>query len=156
VLDNTLKLVAGTEPKTTSVAPVNPVPVMVTVVPPLVGPELGEMVVMTGVVSAPAAAAQPGVPPPVVCWVSIAGREAGVSVGELRALRAEIDRLEVRRAELQAGYASGLERVWRGGSGCGPGRDPDGRDGAGHWLGSPLAVPSGGFEGPTEGGGPDS
>jgi hypothetical protein len=35
-------------PKTTSVAPVKLTPVMVTVVPPVVGPEVGEMEVMDG------------------------------------------------------------------------------------------------------------
>ena len=37
----TMKLVAGVEPKLTAVAPVKRVPVMVTLVPPAVGPELG-------------------------------------------------------------------------------------------------------------------
>ena len=48
VAEATLKLVAATPPKRTLVAPVNPVPVMVTVVPPVVGPEVGEMAVMAG------------------------------------------------------------------------------------------------------------
>ena len=48
VEETTLKLVAATPPKSTLVAPVKPVPVMVTVVPPVVGPEVGEMAVMAG------------------------------------------------------------------------------------------------------------
>ena len=48
VEETTLKLVAATAPKTTLVAPVKLVPVMVTVVPPVVGPELGEMEVTVG------------------------------------------------------------------------------------------------------------
>ena len=43
-----MKLVAATVPKRTLVAPVNPVPVMVTVVPPAVEPEVGEMAVVLG------------------------------------------------------------------------------------------------------------
>ena len=39
---------AATDPNITLVAPVNPVPVMVTVFPPAVGPWAGLMVVMTG------------------------------------------------------------------------------------------------------------
>ena len=42
VSETTVKLVAATVPKSTLVAPVKPVPVMVTVVPPVVGPEVGE------------------------------------------------------------------------------------------------------------------
>jgi hypothetical protein len=45
----TVKLVAATVPKSTLVAPVNPVPVMVTLVPPDVGPEVGEREVTVGV-----------------------------------------------------------------------------------------------------------
>ena len=41
VSETTVKLVAATAPKSTLVAPVKPVPVMVTVVPPAVGPEVG-------------------------------------------------------------------------------------------------------------------
>ena len=48
VEETTLKLVAATAPKSTEVAPVKPVPVMVTVVPPAGGPEVGEMAVMAG------------------------------------------------------------------------------------------------------------
>jgi hypothetical protein len=48
VEDTTVKLVAATAPKATLVAPVNPVPVMVTVVPPAVVPEVGEMEVTAG------------------------------------------------------------------------------------------------------------
>ena len=43
-----MKLVAATVPKTTLVAPVKPVPVMVTVVPPAGGPEVGETPVTVG------------------------------------------------------------------------------------------------------------
>ena len=46
--ETTVKLVAATAPKRTWVAPVKPVPVMVTVVPPAGGPEVGEMAVMAG------------------------------------------------------------------------------------------------------------
>jgi len=41
VLLFTVKLVAGVVPKLTAVAPVNPVPVILTVVPPVVGPPGG-------------------------------------------------------------------------------------------------------------------
>lgn len=40
---------AGTEPKLTAVAPVKPVPVMVTVSPPIVVPVIGDTAVTTGV-----------------------------------------------------------------------------------------------------------
>ena len=40
--------VAATEPKRTVVAPVNPVPVIVTEVPPAVGPDDGEIAVTFG------------------------------------------------------------------------------------------------------------
>jgi hypothetical protein len=53
VEETTLKLVAATAPKATLVAPEKPVPVTVTVVPPVVGPELGEIDVMVGVAVAP-------------------------------------------------------------------------------------------------------
>ena len=46
--ETTVKLVAATVPKSTLVAPVKPVPVMVTVVPPPVGPDVGEMLVTVG------------------------------------------------------------------------------------------------------------
>ena len=36
----TVKLVAGLAPKATAVAPVKPMPVIVTVVPPAIGPEV--------------------------------------------------------------------------------------------------------------------
>ncbi len=39
---------AATLPKVTAVAPVKPVPVMVTVVPPDVGPVVGEILVIVG------------------------------------------------------------------------------------------------------------
>jgi hypothetical protein len=48
VADSTVKLVAAAAPKVTSVAPVNAVPVTVTVVPPAVGPEVGEIAVTAG------------------------------------------------------------------------------------------------------------
>ncbi len=41
VSDTTVNEVAGTRPNRTAVAPVNPLPVRVTVVPPVTGPELG-------------------------------------------------------------------------------------------------------------------
>lgn len=44
----TVKLVASIDPKATAVAPVNPVPVMATDVPPAIGPEAGESPVTTG------------------------------------------------------------------------------------------------------------
>ena len=47
VLDTTVKFVAATAPKATRVAPLNPVPVMVTVVPPVVGPDAGVTAVVT-------------------------------------------------------------------------------------------------------------
>ena len=50
VEETTVKLVAATAPKSTLVAPVKPVPVMVTVVPPAGGPDVGEMEVMAGTV----------------------------------------------------------------------------------------------------------
>ena len=46
--ETTVKLVAAIWPKATLVAPVKLVPVMVTVVPPAVGPELGETPVTVG------------------------------------------------------------------------------------------------------------
>ena len=47
--DVTVKLAAVVAPKWTAVAPMNPVPVMVTVVPPLVVPDVGVSEVMVGV-----------------------------------------------------------------------------------------------------------
>ena len=41
VAETTVKVVAAVAPKVTAVAPVKPVPVMVTVVPPVVGPPVG-------------------------------------------------------------------------------------------------------------------
>ena len=46
--ETTLKLAAAVPPKSTAVAPVNPVPVMVTVVPPAVVPVVGEIEVTDG------------------------------------------------------------------------------------------------------------
>ena len=48
VEETTVKLVAATLLKTTLVAPVKPVPPMVTVVPPAGGPEVGETEVTAG------------------------------------------------------------------------------------------------------------
>ena len=48
VAELTVKPVAGVAPKVTAVAPVNPVPVMVTEVPPAVGPAVGEIEVTVG------------------------------------------------------------------------------------------------------------
>lgn len=48
VEDTTVKLLAATPPKTTLVAPVKPDPVIVTLVPPAGGPEVGEILVMAG------------------------------------------------------------------------------------------------------------
>src|SRR5262245_55910266 len=45
----TIKLAAGALPKSTAVAPVNPVPAMVTTVPPVVGPKFGERLVIAGI-----------------------------------------------------------------------------------------------------------
>ena len=44
----TTRLVAATPPKVTSVAPVKPVPVMVTEVPPLEVPDIGEILLKVG------------------------------------------------------------------------------------------------------------
>nr|WP_280295040.1 hypothetical protein [Nocardia abscessus] len=44
----TVNEAAGVAPKFTAVAPVSPVPVMTTVVPPVTGPTLGTTVVMAG------------------------------------------------------------------------------------------------------------
>jgi hypothetical protein len=44
----TLKLAAAAPPMLTEVAPVKPVPVMVTFCPPAVGPEAGEIAVTVG------------------------------------------------------------------------------------------------------------
>jgi hypothetical protein len=46
--ETTVKLVAAVPPIVTPVAPVKPVPVMVTDVPPAVVPELGEIAVTVG------------------------------------------------------------------------------------------------------------
>jgi len=48
VADTTVKVVAATEPKTTLLTPLNPVPVIVTDVPPAVGPDAGEIPVYRG------------------------------------------------------------------------------------------------------------
>ncbi len=49
VLLTTVRLVAAMVPKSTTEAPVNPVPVMVTRVPPPAGPEVGLNAVTAGV-----------------------------------------------------------------------------------------------------------
>lgn len=48
VAELTVKLTALAAPNVTAVAPVKPVPVIVTVVPPLVGPAVGEIDVTVG------------------------------------------------------------------------------------------------------------
>ncbi len=48
VSELTVKLVAALAPKSTAVAPVNPVPVMVTDVPPAAGPVFGLTAVTVG------------------------------------------------------------------------------------------------------------
>ena len=48
VAELTVKPVAAVAPNVTADAPVNPVPVIVTVVPPAVGPEVGEIDVTVG------------------------------------------------------------------------------------------------------------
>jgi len=48
VAEFTVKLVASAEPNLTEVAPVNPTPVMVTVVPPDTGPWVGDSLVTAG------------------------------------------------------------------------------------------------------------
>jgi len=48
VAETTVMSVAATVPKSTLVAPVKPVPLIVTVVPPLIGPLLGEIDVTVG------------------------------------------------------------------------------------------------------------
>ena len=48
VAELTVKLAAAVPPNVTAVAPVNPVPVIVTLVPPVAGPEVGERPVMVG------------------------------------------------------------------------------------------------------------
>ena len=47
--ESTVKLVAGVVPKSTAVAPVKSVPVIVTVVPPDAGPSVGLMLITVGV-----------------------------------------------------------------------------------------------------------
>ena len=48
VAELTVKLVAAAAPKVTAVAPEKPEPVMVTVVPPATGPDVGEIEVTVG------------------------------------------------------------------------------------------------------------
>jgi hypothetical protein len=48
VVEFTVKLAAGADPNETAVTRLNPVPVMVTLVPPAVEPELGDTPVTTG------------------------------------------------------------------------------------------------------------
>jgi hypothetical protein len=58
VSDTTVKLFAANEPNPTAVAPVNPVPVTVTVVFPVVGPDVGEIPVTVGRTTAEAGPAR--------------------------------------------------------------------------------------------------
>ena len=48
VAELTVKLVAAVAPNVTAVVPLNPVPVMVTDVPPVAGPDVGEIEVTVG------------------------------------------------------------------------------------------------------------
>ena len=48
VAELTVKLVAAVAPNVTAVVPLNPVPVMVTDVPPAAGPDVGEIEVTVG------------------------------------------------------------------------------------------------------------
>ncbi len=48
VAEVTVKLLAGVVPKSTLVAPVNPVPLITTAVPPAIGPDAGAIEVTTG------------------------------------------------------------------------------------------------------------
>jgi len=48
LVDEQVKLVAAVEPKSTAVAPDSSVPVMATEVPPVVGPESGDIEVIVG------------------------------------------------------------------------------------------------------------
>src|SRR5580692_1523458 len=77
VADSTVKLVAAAVPKVTSVAPVNAVPVAVTVVPPAVGPDVGEIAVTagTGVANDEAAAVAGSKPPLTVASTTPANRD---------------------------------------------------------------------------------
>ena len=58
----TVKLVAGVPPKLTPVAPVNPVPVIVIVVPPVAGPETGDTAVILAAGTNPGARARKALP----------------------------------------------------------------------------------------------
>ncbi len=51
----TVKPAAGTSPKVTAVAPVNPVPAMATLVPPAAGPEVTDTLVTRGAATNPEA-----------------------------------------------------------------------------------------------------
>ena len=46
--ENTVNVVAGVDPNMTPPAPVNPYPMMVTLLPPAAGPYLGEIPVIVG------------------------------------------------------------------------------------------------------------
>ena len=48
VAELTVKLLAAVAPKVTAVAPENPVPVIVTDVPPVAGPDVGEIAATVG------------------------------------------------------------------------------------------------------------
>ena len=75
----TVKLVAAVTPKFTAVAPVKLVPVMVTLVPPLVGPAVGLMLVTagTGIFAEPIRRSRRTRPPAVVAVTSTVPAPAG-------------------------------------------------------------------------------
>ena len=64
VLENTVMLVPAVAPKVTAVAPVNPVPVIVTREPPAVDPLVGKMAVTVGAVYMNRSAAEIALVPP--------------------------------------------------------------------------------------------
>jgi hypothetical protein len=72
----TLKVVAGLDPKSTPVAPVKPVPVTTTDVPPVLGPDRGLTPVTTGVAAAPAT---------LVGWLPTTGRTTKMTVATAEA-----------------------------------------------------------------------
>jgi hypothetical protein len=76
VADTAVKLVAAAVPKLTPVAPVNAVPVTVTVVPPAVGPDIGEIAVTagTGATAGEALAVAGNKPPLTVASTTLAQR----------------------------------------------------------------------------------
>ena len=66
VAEFTVKLVAAVAPNLTAVAPVKPVPVMTTLVPPVVGPDVGASPVTVGAGKKVNVPAEVPVPPTVV------------------------------------------------------------------------------------------